>query len=70
LNNLEAFRWFRKAADMDNATAMFNLGELFGKGQGGPKDEAESLSWYRKAAAGGHQGAKEILQKKGLSLAK
>lgn len=53
----EAARWFRKAADSGNATAMCNLGIMYHYGRGVLKDEAEAANWYRKAADLGNAGA-------------
>jgi TPR repeat protein len=50
LDHAEAFKWFKKAADLNNGMAMFNLGILYETGRGVDKDIAEALSWYRKAA--------------------
>jgi TPR repeat protein len=49
-NYVEAVKWLRKAAEQNDATAQFNLGVCYDKGQGVAKDEAEAVKWYRKAA--------------------
>ncbi|MBM4393779.1 MAG: sel1 repeat family protein, partial [Deltaproteobacteria bacterium] len=33
-----------------DATAQYNLGFMYAKGEGVPKDDAEAVKWYRKAA--------------------
>ena len=33
-----------------NARAQFNLGVMYANGDGVPKDAAEAVKWYRKAA--------------------
>ena len=47
---VEAVKWFRKAAEQNNATAQHNLGTCYANGMGVAKDEAEALKWFRKAA--------------------
>ena len=49
-NDVEAVKWFRKAAEQNYARAQYNLGVCYAKGQGVAKDEAEAVKWYRKAA--------------------
>ena len=40
----------RKKAESGDATAQFNLGVMYAKGEGVPKDDAEAVKWYRMAA--------------------
>ena len=40
-----------------NTTAQVNLGVMYAKGQGVPKDEAEAVKWWRKAAEQGESQA-------------
>jgi TPR repeat protein len=56
-DDAEAVSWYRKAAELGNASAQFNLGVMYHFGQGVPQDGAEAVSWYRKAAEQGHAGA-------------
>ena len=42
-----------KNAEGGNPEAQFNLGVAYGKGEGVPKDYAESMKWYRKVAEQG-----------------
>ena len=42
-----------KNAEGGNPEAQFNLGVAYGKGEGVPKDYAESMKWYRMAAEQG-----------------
>ena len=37
-------------AKQGNSTAQFNLGGMYNKGEGVPKNDAEAVKWYRKAA--------------------
>lgn len=53
----EAVKWFRKAANLGNAEAQFNLGVMYANGQSVKQDYAEAEKWYRKAAALGNTAA-------------
>ena len=43
--------------------SQYNLGVMYARGQGVQKNVDEALKWYRKAAAQGHQGARQALQR-------
>jgi tetratricopeptide (TPR) repeat protein len=47
----KAIEWYEKAADKDNAPAMYNLGVLFGTGRGVKQDYATARNRFEKAAA-------------------
>ena len=47
----------RAKAEAGNAEAQFNLGEMYANGRGVPKDDAQAVSWLRKAAGRGHAKA-------------
>ena len=49
-DNMEALKWYRKAAEQNYAPAQSNLGYCYEYGRGVAKDDAEALKWYRKAA--------------------
>lgn len=53
----EALKWFRKAAERNSPDAQYNLGNMFGQGNGVTKDEIEAAKWYHRAAEQGHAGA-------------
>jgi hypothetical protein len=53
-NDVEAARWFRKAAVRGDAGAQYNLGNMFDQGRGVAQSEVEAARWYRKAADQGH----------------
>ena len=57
-DELEAVKWFRKAADQGNAGAQFNLGNMYYKGRGVEKDYAEAVKWFRLASDQGSAEAK------------
>ena len=56
-NYTEAMRWYRMAADTGNAEAQVAVGNLYGEGQGVPRDYSEALRWFRMAAARGNAEA-------------
>jgi len=58
---VEAARWFRKAVDAGSAAGMYDLATMYDDGQGIPEDPAKAKELYRKAAALGHQEAKQRL---------
>jgi TPR repeat protein len=49
-NYTEAVKWFRKAAEQNNAAAQDNLGQCYAAGEGVEQDYAGAAKWYRKAA--------------------
>ena len=65
MDEVEAARWYRKAADQGQKTAQFNLGLMYQSGRGVPKDEAEAIKWFNKAAEQGHEDAKAYLRRMG-----
>ena len=52
-----AVRGFLVHAEQGDASAQFNLGVMYGKGEGVLKDEAEAVRWYQLAAEQGHASA-------------
>src|ERR1039458_1254859 len=53
----QAAQWYLKAADQSHSLAQFNLGIMYGEGQGVPRDEATSMGWMQKAKDIGDAGA-------------
>jgi TPR repeat protein len=49
-DQVEAAKWFRKAAQKNLARAQFRLGHCYENGEGVAKDPVEAAKWYRKAA--------------------
>ncbi len=45
-----ALREMQLLAEQGNASAQFNLGFMYNKGQGVPQDYTEAVKWYRLAA--------------------
>jgi TPR repeat protein len=56
-DSAEAARWYLKAAEQNHARAQYNLGLMYLKGQGVPRDKALSRLWMSKAANLGDAGA-------------
>src|SRR6266536_562227 len=46
----EAVKWYRKAAEQNDARAQAALGVRYATGQGVAKNKGEAVKWYRKAA--------------------
>ena len=51
---------YRKAADLGEV-AMYNLGNMYAEGRGVARDK-EAAKWYEKAAALGHEKARQELR--------
>jgi TPR repeat protein len=49
-NDVEAVKWWRKAADLGNAEAQYNLGFMYKNGNGVPQDHAEAYAWFNISA--------------------
>ncbi|MBI5773624.1 MAG: SEL1-like repeat protein [Verrucomicrobia bacterium] len=56
-DEVEAVKWFQKAAEQNHAKAQYNLGALYANGEGVMKDEAQAVKWFRKAAEQNHAKA-------------
>ena len=60
-NYREAFRYFKMAAERNNAIAMYNLAILYRDGDGTDQDYEQAAYWYRKAAEKGVHEAEDAL---------
>lgn len=49
-NYATAYRLLRPLADQGNASAQARIGQMYREGSGVPRDYAEALKWFRKAA--------------------
>ncbi len=56
-----ALRELRPLANQGNAEAQYNLGVVYDKGLGVPRDYTEAAKWFRKAAVQGNAGAQFAL---------
>jgi localization factor PodJL len=52
-NPTEARRWYERAAQAGDRSAMHNLGLYYFEGSGGPKNTAAAAEWFRRAAMAG-----------------
>ena len=59
----ESVYLLRKAAEQGDASAQYNLGVMYYKGAGVPKDTSAAVAWFRKAAVQGHATAQRALKK-------
>ncbi len=50
-----------RVGDNRHASAQYNLGVSYAKGQGVPKDDQQAVFWYRKAAEQEDAGAQHNL---------
>jgi uncharacterized protein len=57
-DEVEAVKWFRKAAEQNVADAQFSLGVCYDSGEGVAKDEVEAYKWWLLAAGQGNDDAK------------
>lgn len=60
-DEVEAVKWYRKAAEQNHAIAQNNLGACYANGEGVVEDEAEAVKWYHKAAEQNFAGAQSNL---------
>ena len=58
---VEAAKWYRKAAEQEDAEAQARLGHMYQWGTGVPKDDVEAIKWYWKAARQGHREAQQVM---------
>ena len=49
-----ALREFRALAEQGDAKAQYNLGVMYGNGEGVTQDDKEAVKWYRKSAEQGN----------------
>ena len=54
---MEPFEELLRLAERGDAKAQYNLGVMYRKGHGVPKNDAEAVKWYRKAAEQGYVDA-------------
>ena len=56
-NYKEAVKWFRLSAEQQHATAQYNLGLMYGNGQGVPKDYVLAHMWWTIAGSNADKNA-------------
>ncbi|MGC9490523.1 MAG: tetratricopeptide repeat protein [Thermovirgaceae bacterium] len=64
-NYRKAYYWYRQAAEGGLSGDQYMVGLMCEKGLGVKKDEHAALSWYKKAAAQGHEKARRRLSELG-----
>ena len=57
MDDTEAIKWFRMAAEQGDTEAQLNLGEAYHYGNSVEQDYAEAVKWYRMAAEQGNTEA-------------
>jgi len=67
-NDVQAAKWFLKAAEEGLSEAQFNIGQSYLHGTGVAKNAALGMEWIRKAADNGYQPAQDILSKKNRAI--
>jgi TPR repeat protein len=60
-NQVEAVKWYRKAAEQNFAWAQYNLGGCYLRGQGVADDLVEAYKWLLLATRQGDEDAKKVM---------
>lgn len=60
-DDVEALKWYRRAAKLGNIEAEYNLGSVYQNGFGVNRDDVQAADWYRKAAQHGYAEAQNSL---------
>ena len=60
-DDIEAAKWYRKAAEQDQTDAQNNLGVSYAFGTGVVKDYIEGYKWLDLAAAKGSESSKKLM---------
>jgi TPR repeat protein len=58
-DQVEAAKWYRKAAEQNDADAQLNLGVYYAEGVGVAQDQVEAYMWLVLAAGQGDENAKK-----------
>ena len=66
LDEDDLIKWCRKAAELGDADAQYNLGVMYSEGHGVPQSNAEAKVWFEKAAEQGNEDAQSILDDNAL----
>jgi len=56
----QAVYWYTKAAEQGDADAQVGLGNMYGGGEGVPKDYVIAYAWYNLAASQGNNDAQKF----------
>lgn len=60
---MKAISYYQRAANAGHAGAQYNLGLMYLKGEGVPRDALNGLGWLAKAADSGDEKAQALLQR-------
>jgi TPR repeat protein len=66
-DHTEARKWFEEAAALNDAGAMYQLGRIYENGPSVARNLDAAIDWYRKAANGGDEDAKQALIRLGAA---
>jgi len=72
-DNVEAVKWYRKAAEQGLAEAAYMVGVMYREGNGVGEDDAQAVLWFRKAAEQGYASAQSdlgVMYRDGKGVAK
>ena len=50
-DELQAMRWYRRAAEQGSVAAQARLADMFAEGRGVPRDQVQAHTWFNLAAA-------------------
>jgi TPR repeat protein len=67
-DDVEAARWYRKAAEQGQPMAQASLGACYLYGLGVEKDSVQAHAWLTRGVAGGFERAKPVLAQLEKSL--
>ncbi|MCH8078958.1 MAG: SEL1-like repeat protein [Proteobacteria bacterium] len=59
---VQAFLWYRRAAQQGHADAQYSLGNMYLMGEGIKQDDYHARQWYEKASEQGHGSAQHNLE--------
>jgi TPR repeat protein len=63
VSTVDAFEYVRRAAELGNHTAEYELASMYALGTGTAKDMTKALSWARRSADGGNKLARYALER-------
>jgi TPR repeat protein len=67
-DDVQALKWYGKAAEQGHALAQFNLGGMYGSGRGVKRDALRSFMWLTLAADAGDVAAASNRKKVALDM--
>ena len=56
-DDIQALKWFKKAANQSHSRAQYNLGTMYENGKGVKQDYNQAIKWWCVASEQGHYGA-------------